>query len=387
MSDALPPPPPPPPNAPPQSLPPFPGSPRPRRSRGPWIALAVVLAGGGLAVLLLILGLSAWLGDSGLGRVGGSGRRGANELVEVVLERQRTSDKIAVIPVQGIIGSGTRSGAADGLPGAIQDQLDRIARDPAIRAVILRVDSPGGEVLASDEIHNALQHFQTNRDIPVVACMGSLAASGGYYVSAPCRWIVAHPLTLTGSIGVIFHGYNYRGLMDKIGIRPDIVKSGKLKDMFSGELRPGEEQPEEKAILRELVSESFQRFKQVVREGREWAHRQNAANSDDSGRPLAENWEEFADGRILSGNQALALGLVDELGGMGTALARARSLAGIPRATVVSFQSPPRFCDLFPLPIAGASAREPVSVRLDGLPTLPPLPEGRLLYLSPLHVP
>jgi len=342
-----------------------------------------MVALGGFVILLAIVGLGAWWSESALGRTMGSGRRGANELVEVVLERHRSPHKIAVVPVQGVI----RSGGGEAIPGAIRDQLERIARDSAIRAVVLRVDSPGGEVLASDEIHNALQHFQTNRGIPVVACMGSLAASGGYYVSAPCRWIVAHPLTLTGSIGVLFHGYNYRGLMDKIGIRPDIVKSGKLKDMFSGQLRPEEELPEEKAILRELVSESFQRFKQVVRDGRDWAYRQNAGNSDDTGRALARNWEEFADGRILSGNQAFDLGLVDELGGLDTAVARARSLAGISRATVVSFQSPPRFGDLFPFPFLGVSAREPVSVRLEGLPSMPPLPEGRLLYLSPLHAP
>src|SRR6185369_14805330 len=136
----------------------------------------------------------------------------------------------------------------------------------------------------------------TSNNIPVVASMGSLAASGGYYVSAPCRWIVAHPLTLTSSIGVIFHGYNYRGLMDKVGVRPDIVKSGKLKDMFSGEQRLEDELPEEKVILNDLVKESFSRFKQVVREGRGWSASQNKADKVAGGPELAKNWEEFADG-------------------------------------------------------------------------------------------
>jgi len=332
---------------------------------------------------VLLLTLGAWWADSSAADLRSPGRRGARDLIETVLESRRSPHKVAVIHLQGIIGAGLRSGDGEGLPGAIRDQLERIGRDDDIRAVVLRVDSPGGEVLASDEIHNALQQFQTNRNIPLVASMGSLAASGGYYVSAPCRWIVAHPLTLTGSIGVIFHGYNYRTLMDKVGVRPDVVKSGRLKDMFSGELRPEEELPEEKAILRELVSESFTRFKQVVRDGREWAHRQNATNTAGNGRALAANWEESADGRILSGNQALELGLVDELGGLDTALARARSLAGISDASVVAFQSPPRFGDLFPF--LGVSTRQAVAVRLEGLPAWPQIPEGRLLFLSPLH--
>ncbi|MBN8248174.1 MAG: signal peptide peptidase SppA [Verrucomicrobia bacterium] len=352
-------------------------------SRTSWIVLTVILGGGILGALVLLLVLGFWWSGSESGGMDGSVRRGAGELMEVVLEQRRSPHKVAVIHLQGIIGASLRSADGEGLPGAIRDQLERIARDKAVRAVVLRVDSPGGEVLASDEIHNALQQFQTNRNIPVVASMGSLAASGGYYVSAPCRWIVAHPLTLTGSIGVLFHGYNYRGLMDKVGVRPDVVKSGKLKDMFSGEQRPDQVLPEEKAILQELVAESFQRFKQVVREGRGEAQRQNAAQAGDPGRPLAPNWEEFADGRILSGNQAYALGLVDELGGLDTALTRARTLAGIPGATVVTYQSPTRLGDLFPF--LGVTAREPVSFRLDGFPGLPTLPEGRLLFLSPLH--
>jgi protease-4 len=193
----------------------------------------------------------------------------------------------------------------------IGQQLERVAADDRVKAVILKVDSPGGEVLASDEIYNRLWDFQEDHpEIPVVVSMGSLAASGGYYVSAPCQWIVANELTMTGSIGVIFHSYNYRGLMDKVGVRPAITKSGKLKDMMSGEKAPGEELPEEREILQSMIDESFGRFKQVIRAGRQRAAERNAGD----GTALAEDWESIADGRILSGKAAMEKGLVDELG-------------------------------------------------------------------------
>src|SRR2546428_583630 len=120
-------------------------------------------------------------------------------------------------------------------PPLISDQLRLAGEDDSAKAVVLRVDSPGGEVLASDEIYRAIADFEKDYKKPVVASMGGLAASGGYYVSAPCRWIVANELTITGSIGVIMHSYNYRGLLNKVGVRPEVFKSGKFKDMLSGE--------------------------------------------------------------------------------------------------------------------------------------------------------
>ena len=250
--------------------------------------------------------------------------------------------------------------------------------------MILKVDSPGGEVLASDEIYLLIERFQKeNKDIPVIASMGSLAASGGYYVSAPCRWIVANELTMTGSIGVIFHSYNYRGLMDKVGIRPEITKSGKLKDMMSGEKLPEEELPEEKKIMQGLINESYARFKAVVRNGRRNAADLNEKENVEGGRVLSANWQEFADGRILSGNQALEIGLVDELGNFDVAVERAQTLAGIEQARLVSYMPPMRFPGLFSL--LGQSGAKTVKVDL-GFPLQSPLPQGRLYFISPLHL-
>ena len=108
--------------------------------------------------------------------------------------------------------------------------------------------------------------------------MGSLAASGGYYVSAPCRWIVANDLTITGSIGVIMSTWNYRGLMDKVGLRPETFKSGKYKDMLSGSREPDTITPEEREMVQALIDETYGKFKSaVVAEGRKRAHDQNKA--------------------------------------------------------------------------------------------------------------
>ena len=355
------------------------------RHRGIGIGWVLILALAGLAGFgLMIAFIASRSLTGGITHIHGSGRVGATELVETTLEDNASDDKVAVIEIQGVISGEAAGGGRSSLVDSVRDQLQRIEDDDAVKALVLRVDSPGGEVLASDEIYEALHDFQIDTEVPVVASMGSLAASGGYYVSAPCRWIVAHPLSLTGSIGVIFHGYNYRGLMDKVGVRPDVVKSGKLKDMFSGELRMEDELPEEKIILKDLVAESFSRFKQVIREGRGWAAKANQTNQVTGGRTLAPNWEEFADGRILSGKQALDLGLVDELGSLDTAVSRAMALAGIDSANLVTYQSIPHFSDF--LRFLGKSGVDRIQVDLGSFNPLAKLPQGRLYFLSPLHL-
>ena len=359
-----------------------PSAPRRRRALGWWVAAVAVVTVVGIGIVAAVVAAQT-LGYTA-STPHGSGRRGALNLEEVILEDHGARDKVAVLAIHGVISGDSTGYGGQSLVDEVRDQLQRMEDDDAVKAVVLRVDSPGGEVLASDEIHDALRRFQTHNNIPIVACLGSLAASGGYYVSVPCRWIVAHPLTLTGSIGVIFHGYNYRGLMDKVGVRPDVVKSGSLKDMFSGELRAEDESPEEKIILKSLVAESFSHFKTVIREGRAWAARQNAAERIVDGHSLSEQWEEFADGRILSGTQALGLGLVDELGSFETAVDRARALAGLDRVNVVTYQTPPRFGDLFRL--LGSAKGNRVSLEIGGLGGMSRLPQGRLYFLSPLHL-
>src|SRR5208337_1005517 len=196
-------------------------------------------------------------------------------LDECVLEDNNSRRKIAVVTVDGIITDHTVDRAGNNMVSVIKAQLDRAKEDERVKAVILKVDSPGGEVMASDQINKVIAKFQDESGKPVVCSMGSLAASGGYYISVPCRWIVANELTITGSIGVIMHGWNYRGLMDKVGIAPMTYKSGKFKDMLSGERSTNEVPPEEHAMVQALIDETYGRFTNVVCAGRTQAWQKN----------------------------------------------------------------------------------------------------------------
>jgi protease-4 len=264
-------------------------------------------------------------------------------LEEVMIEQTNGDNKIAVISVDGIITSRNVDNSSMNLVQFISEQLKTAERDSDVKAVILKVNSPGGEVLASDDISTAIKNFQEKSHKPVVASMGALAASGGYYISAPCRWIVANELTITGSIGVIMDTWNYRALMNKVGIRPHVFKSGRFKDMLSGEREPDtdklspEEQKnrrEEDQMVQSLIDETYNKFKAVVRTGRTDAAKENGGQ----GKALAKDWEDYADGRVLSGQRALALGFVDELGDFNAAVKRAETVSGISSASLVEYR-------------------------------------------------
>jgi protease-4 len=308
-------------------------------------------------------------------------------LEEVMVSATNNSEnKIALIEVDGIISSGEIDRSGMDMVQYIKDQLKMAERDTDVKAVILKVNSPGGEVLASDEINKAITKFEDQTHRPVVASMGTLAASGGYYVSAPCRWIVANELTITGSIGVIMHGYNYRQLMDKIGIHPLVFKSGRFKDMLSGErddknLTPEEQRTrdEEAQMVQSLIDETFNKFKDVVKTGRTRAAQEN----DGQGRTLVDDWQDFADGRVLSGKQALNFGFVDELGDFDTALKRAESLAKIPSASVVQYRMP---VDLGSVLMRLFGKTDVPAIKVDLGVDLPKLEAGRLYFIAPMTV-
>jgi protease-4 len=264
--------------------------------------------------------------------------------------------------------------SGQGMVEFIKDQLRAAKDDDAVKAVVLKVDSPGGEVLASDEIYRLIADFQDKSKKPVVASMGGLAASGGYYVSAPCQWIVANDLTITGSIGVIMHSYNYRGLLNKVGVRPEVFKSGKFKDILSGEKEPGEVLPEERQMIQALIDETFEKFKSVVAKGRADAAEKNNGN----GRELKADWAEYADGRIFSGKQALELGFVDELGNFETAVKSARALAKIKSANLIHYQQPVNLAGLLRL----FGKTEAPAIKVDLGVDLPKLQVGRLYFIS-----
>jgi protease-4 len=303
-------------------------------------------------------------------------------LEESVVEDNNAHDKIAVVPVEGIITGESLGRDGYTMVDYIEDQLKMAGEDNRVKAVVLKVNSPGGEVLASDDIYNAIEKFQSETDKPVITSMGSLAASGGYYVSAPTRWIVANELTITGSIGVIMHSINYRALMDKVGLRPEVYKSGKFKDMLSGSKKETEVTEEEKQMVQNLVNETFEKFKSIVAEGRKSANDANKGSKTGKGKVLTKNWEDYADGRVLSGKEAEKLGFVDELGNFDTAVSRAKKIAGIDEANLVQYQQPFSLGSLFRM--FGKSEATVVKVDL-GMET-PKVQAGRLYFLSPTYL-
>jgi protease-4 len=363
---------PPPPLTPPPII--VPPAPAPARGRGRgWMVLAlsvVVLLG--ISLLFNLGHFMRGFGPVKVSRLHATGPR----LEEVVTQDNDASAKIAVVNVDGLITSRVIDQGGYSLVDVIKAQLKRAEEDDRVKAVILKVDSPGGEVLASDEISRAISEFQTKgHGKPVVCSMGSLAASGGYYVSAPCRWIVANDLTITGSIGVIMSTWNYRGLMDKVGVRPETFKSGKYKDMLSGTREPDSITQEERDMVQALITETYEKFKGVVEAGRKRAQ----AKNKDKGRALTEDWATYADGRILSGTEAFKLGFVDELGTFEDAVKRTKNIAGIREANLIEYQQRYDISDFFRL----FGQTESKAVKVDLGFDAPKLQAGRLYFLSP----
>ena len=236
-------------------------------------------------------------------------------------------EKIAVVPVEGEIASaddtlgGTQPTTT---PEGLADALRQAAQDTSVAAVVLEVNSPGGGVTASDEMHQSILEFRENSGKPVVVSMGDTAASGGYYISTAADRIVANETTLTGSLGVIFQINNFAEAADKYGIKQVVIKSGKYKDIGNA-FR--EMKPEEREIFQSLVDESYSEFVDVISEGR--------------GIPK-DRVREIADGRIYSGSQAKELGLVDSFGSLDEASAIAGKLARTSDIIVVRYvQEPP----------------------------------------------
>jgi protease-4 len=382
MDNEAPPPPPQPPSGPPPIIVAQPARERPvaTKSSTGW-KIAVLLLALFLGVSLLANLRHSFRSMMSVGS--GATKRIGPRLEEAMVEdNEAHGSKIVVVPVEGVITGESLGRDGYGMVDYIKDQLEMAAQDDHVKAVVLKVNSPGGEVLASDDIYNLIVKFQKQTDKPVVTSMSSLAASGGYYVSAPTRWIVANELTITGSIGVIMNSYNYRGLMDKVGVRPEVYKSGKFKDMLSGSKREEEITPEEKQMVQKLVNETFEKFKSIVAEGRKGANDANKNNKDSKGQALDKNWEDYADGRVLSGKEALKLGFVDELGNFDTAVKRAESLAGISNADIVQYHMPFSLGSLFR--IFGKS--EAATIKVDFGMETPKMQAGRLYYLSSTYV-
>jgi protease-4 len=231
-------------------------------------------------------------------------------------------NKVAIIDVDGLIMNARSSGLlsdGDNPVSLFREKLDAAANDKHVKAVVLRINSPGGAVTASDIMYQELIKFRKDTNKPVVACMMDVAASGAYYLAMASDRVYAHPTTITGSIGVIMSLYNASGLLTKIGVSSDPIKSGPNKDLGSP-ARPMTK--EERAILQGMVDSFYGQFVQIVAKGR--------ALPEDQVRKLA-------DGRIYNGAEAKKLHLVDEVGYLEDAIQAAMDMAGVQDARVVAF--------------------------------------------------
>jgi len=258
-----------------------------------------------------------------------------------------TVGKIAVISLSGTItmqDSSLFSGVTI-TPDLVKDYLTRAEKDKAVKAIVLRIESPGGEIAPCQEI---LWEIERVKEIkPIVVSMGGMAASGGYYISTKADKIVALPTTMTGSIGVISQIINVQELFEKLGIQMETFKGGKYKDMYSGYR---EMTSEEKEIMQGMIDEYYELFVDVVVEGR--------GLSKDEVR-------ELATGQIYTGTEAKELGLVDALGGLDTAMDLAMELADVEVARV-EYYKPPRvtlwsllgFADAIRVRLSGLSAQD-----------------------------
>ncbi|NYZ76147.1 signal peptide peptidase SppA [Candidatus Micrarchaeota archaeon] len=231
---------------------------------------------------------------------------------------------VGVIKVDGEISTVSSSGGLFGSPTVGSDEIVRQINDAEsrddVKAVVLEVNSPGGSVVASKEIHDAVKEMKK----PKVAYFREVAASGGYYISAPADYIVSEPDALTGSIGVVATFEDMSGLFNKIGLNYTIFKSGELKDIGTSTRPPTEK---EKQIMQAIINEIFSEFKSVVEEGRR-------------GKLNQQKFNEILDARVLTGRQAKEVGLVDQIGNKRTALVEAATLANM------SFKKEPAVCDM-----------------------------------------
>lgn len=210
-------------------------------------------------------------------------------------------DRIGLVRVEGVILDSKDT----------VSELKRFGDSSSIKAIVLRIDSPGGGVVPSQEIHDAVQRVRTKQNKTVVASMGTVAASGGYYIAAAADRIVANPGTLTGSIGVIMEMVNLEGLLHKVGVEGVVIKSGRYKDVGSPFRKMN---PEERRILQSVMDDVHEQFIEAVAEGRSLGVKDV--------RPLA-------DGRIFTGRQAVDTKLVDELGDLDDAIRIAAEMVGI----------------------------------------------------------
>jgi protease-4 len=270
------------------------------------------------------------------------------------------SKKVLLIDISGEITSEERADplglrSNESTVARVEAELEQAADDDKIVAIVLRINSPGGTVTGSDIIYDRLMRFKGEFKVPIMVQMMDVAASGGYYIALAGDEIIASPTSITGSIGVIFTSISVEGLLGKVGVRNQTVVSGKMKDIGSP-LR--EMTPAERQVLEALVGDMFQRFAGLVRERR--------PNLTD------EMKAEMIDGRVFSAQQALAGGLVDDIGYLDGAIERAKLRAGVREAMVIRYRRQDEFADsLYSRAPAGPPQMNLLNINLESLARTP----------------
>src|SRR6201997_3955938 len=285
---------------------------------------------------------------------------------EILLQRgsRATTDKNAGISMRGLVSTSVPGNVSDSMVDDLRAALQQAREDSRVKAIVLEIDSPGGEVTASDEIYSAV--VKTRARKPVVVYMDSLAASGGYYVSCGGKFLMANETTITGSIGVIIQTLNYEQLFNKIGLASVVFKSGKFKDMLNG-ARPIT--PEERELVQNFIMKTYDKFLGIVAKER-------SLPAD-----LLRN--TIADGRILSGKEAFEHKLIDGLGELDDAFSKAKQLGNAPDAKVVKYGPPfslARFLRIFGESDSKIELQLPKQL-------VPQLESGRAYFLPSYYAP
>ena len=327
--------------------------------------LGVVLVLALVVSLILNVVLSNLIGGGGGGIVE-KPQRFTEVLAQPAADGSDDGPRVAQIDLTGVI-TNDILGGGESIVARTRRALQQALDDKRVKAIVLRIDSPGGEVTASDTIFHAVK--QANERKPVVVFMDSVAASGGYYVACGARKVVANPVTWTGSIGVIVQTLGYNGLLDKAGLKMRVFRSGNMKDTLYGHR---DLTPEEEAYLQGMVNQTYERFVGIVAAAR--------------GIPVEQLKSGIADGRILSGAEALAQKLVDRNGYLEDAWQLAREEAGLKDAAVIHYTAPASL--LGELGILGqltGKAPVPSRIELDVSDRLLPRLEPGRVYLLPAH--
>jgi len=232
-------------------------------------------------------------------------------------------DKIAIIDVDGLLANRRKGGwmrSGENPVSLFIEKLDKAAADRSVKAVVLRLNSPGGTVAASDIMYHHLQEFRRETGKPIIACVLGIGCSGAYYIACGCDGIIAQPSGVVGNIGTVFQTFSVAGTMQKIGVKAVTIKSGELKDTAS----PLHDlSDEEHKVLQEIIEQFSEQFFQVVRKGRQTIDE-----------------KKLADGRVFTAQQALQQGLIDKIGYLEDGIKWAKEMAGVKKTRVVIYHRP-----------------------------------------------